>query len=189
MIGIIAAVMILVSVLYGVFNGSINNVASMLLSGSTEAVEFCLKIGGTICFFCGIMKVAEEAGINAKLAGILNPLLSKIVPLSTKSEKTRQAVSMNISSNILGLGNAATPFGIKATAEMFRLGGLKAPNRSIASFIILNTSSVQLIPSTVAAIRQANGAEAPFEIVLPVIVSQFGACIFGLILVSLLFKD
>ena len=185
MIGVIAAIFIIAGAIYSFFTGGAEGVTSALLNGGTEAVTFLLKIGGTICFFCGVMNVAKKAGITERLAKILYPVLSKIIPSMKKSPEAGEAVCMNVSSNLLGLGNAATPFGIKAAKGLFK--GI--PDRSLASFVVLNTASIQLWPSTVAAIRAAAGSSSPFDILLPVLISQAVACTTGLLLVRLMFKN
>lgn len=185
MIGIISAVFIVAGTLYSFFTGGAEAVSSAVLSGGSDAVSFLLKTGGAICFFCGIMKIAEKAGLTSKIAKILRPLLSKIIPSMRSSPGAEEAVCMNVSSNLLGLGNAATPFGIKASKSLFK--GI--PDRSLASFVVLNTSSVQLIPSTVASIRAAAGSNSPFDILLPVLISQSVACAAGLIFVRIMFRE
>ena len=186
MVGVIAAVLLLVSIIFSIVSGKSGDVNDALFSGTADAITFCLKTGGLICFFCGIMNVAKKAGIVRVISNLLRPVIRRIVPDSERSEETAEAVSMNVSSNILGLGNAATPFGIKATDLL--LNGRDRLTRSAAAFLLLNTACVQLLPTTIAAIRQSNGAAAAFDILPATLCAQLLSCAVGLILVFLLFK-
>lgn len=179
------AILCLISIIFGILNGSAEALSSSVLDGAKNAVEFCFKISSTICFFCGLMKVAEKAGITAFIAKCLRPVIRIIMPLAAKDKKTEEAVSMNISSNLLGLGNAATPFGIEASRLLYNKRGI---SRSLAAFIIINTAPLQLIPSTVIALRQSNGAISPADIIPQVLLTQLASCIFGVLLVVVFFK-
>ena len=188
MIGFIAAVLFILSVVLSVMNGRIDEVSSSLLSGAGSAVELCLQICGTVCFFSGIFKVAEKAGLTAVLAKILRPIVRFIMPSAAAHKEAEEAVCMNISSNLLGLGNAATPFGIRAVDEMTKRGSLQKTDSSLAAFIVLNTSSISLVPTTVIAIRSAYGSASPFDIVPAVILTQTVACAVGILLVKVLYR-
>ena len=115
MLGIIMVLLCLAAVLFGAFTGNIASVSDGVLEGAKNAVEFCFKLCGSICFFCGLVKVAEKAGITAFISRLLKPFIRFAMPDALKDEKTNQAVCMNISSNMLGLGNAAKPFGVKGS--------------------------------------------------------------------------
>ncbi len=183
----ISAVFILFSVISSLICGRVEPMLSAFFGGGSSAITYCLNIGGSICFFSGLMKVAEASGITDKVANILRPLVKHIAPTALVNRETEMAVVMNVSSNLFGLGNAATPFGIKAAQNIYTLNGLTKPDRSLASFMILNTSSLCLIPSTAIALRQAYGSASPSDILIPVIAVQLLSCVFGLILVRLVF--
>ena len=185
MLGIIMALLCLAAVVFGACTGNIADVSAGVLDGAKNAVEFCIKLSGSICFFCGLVKVAEKAGITAFIAKLLKPFIRFAVPAALEDKETNEAVCMNISSNMLGLGNAATPFGIKGARLLHEKNGM---GRSLAAFIIINTASVQLIPSTVIAIRQAHLAAMPADIIPPVLVTQVISCTFGILLTMLFFK-
>lgn len=146
-----------------------------------------MKVCGSICLFSGLLKVAEKAGLTKAFSRILRPVIKRLMPLSLVSSETEAAVCLNISSNMLGLGNAATPFGIKAARNMYTLNGMRVPDRSLASFIVLNTASVCFFPSGVIALRQAYGAADPYGIILPVLFTQMAAAAVGLLTVRLVF--
>ena len=185
MLGIIMVLLCLAAVLFGAFTGNIASVSDGVLEGAKNAVEFCFKLCGSICFFCGLVKVAEKAGITAFISRLLKPFIRFAMPDALKDEKTNQAVCMNISSNMLGLGNAATPFGVKGSRLLYEKSGM---GRSLAAFILINTASVQLIPSTVIAIRQAHAAAVPADIIPPILITQVISCTFGIFLTMLFFK-
>lgn len=183
MLGIIIAVFCFCAVVYSAVSGNTEALCAGALSGGKNAVEFCLKICGSICFFCGLANVAEKAGITDAISKALSPAINALMPSAKHTPGAKEAISMNLSSNMLGLGNAATPFGIRGSKLLYRT----KITRSLAVFLILNTSSVQLIPSTAMAVLQANGAENPARIILPVLVTQTLSCLFGISLVLLMF--
>lgn len=187
MLGVIAAIMAILAVIFCIINGQTAEVSKAILNSSGDAIALCLKIGGIICFFSGLMKVAEKAGITAGLAKLLHPFIKTVIPDAALNKEAEEAVSMNISSNILGLGNAATPFGIKAANLLDKKNDINA-SRSLAAFVVLNTSSIQLIPSTIIALREANGAAVPFDILPAVIIIQIAAAACGIFFTYLLFN-
>ena len=189
MILIISAFLILISLVSAVFCGRVEPLVSAFFSSGGEVVTYCLKICGSMCLFSGFMKVSEDSGLIKRIALLLRPLVKIIMPSALVNNETLNSVTMNISSNLFGLGNAATPFGINAVRNMYCLNGMKGPNRSLASFIVLNTSSLCLIPTTVITLRQSYGAASPADIILPVILVQLLSCAVGLILVRAVFKD
>lgn len=186
MVGVIAAALLLISFIFSIVTGKSDGLNDALFSGTADAISFCLKTGGLICFFCGIMNIAKKAGIVSTVSKLLRPVMRRLIPDSEQNAQTAEAVSMNISSNILGLGNAATPFGIKATDLL--LSGRDRLTRSAAAFLLLNTACIQLIPTTIAAIRQTNGAAAAFDILPATLCTQLVSCAVGLIFVFVLFK-
>lgn len=185
----ISTVLILFSVVSAVFCGREKELISSFFSGGGDSVTYCLKICGSLCLFSGFMKIAEDSGLTKKVSLFLRPLVKIIMPSALVDEETENAVVMNISSNLFGLGNAATPFGIKAAQNIYLRNGLSSPNRSLASFIVFNTASLCLIPSTVITLRQAYGAAEPADILLPVILVQLVSCAFGLLLVRAVFRQ
>lgn len=170
MLGKIMTVLFAAAAIFGLFCGNFSDFDKFVTDGADYTVTFIIKIAGAICFFCGAANIASEAGLIKKLSRAAEPFLKRLIPSAFKDGKTAENASLNISSNILGLGNAATPFGIAAARGIYKTDG--QISRSLAMFILLNTSSLQLIPSTVIALRQAAGAKNPSAIVLPVIITQ-----------------
>ena len=124
------------------------------------------------------MNIASAAGVTKGAAKLLRPLLRRIFPRSFENEACAEAISMNVAANMIGVGSAATPFGLKAVAEMKERGA--EPDAEMIRFVVLNTASVQLIPTTVAAMRGRYGAAAPFDIVPAVLLSSLAALAAGL---------
>ncbi|MBQ2898501.1 MAG: hypothetical protein IJE28_02015 [Oscillospiraceae bacterium] len=144
-----------------------------------HAAELSLKLLGSLCFWSGIMEVAKQSGIVDLLCRLLKPLLLFVFPALRNEEKALGAISMNLSANLLGLGNAATPLGIAAMRELHKISGFSsAATKEMVCFVVMNTASLQLLPTTVAALRLENGAERPFDILPAVwLVSACSLCI------------
>lgn len=187
MINFIWAALVAAGVIYMMFMGKADNILDALMSGSSKAVEVCISLTGIYCFWLGIMNVAKSSGLIEKISAWLSPVMKKLFPHS--GSKARADMSMNLSANILGLGNAATPFGLSAMNELKKDSG----NDDVASdamilFLILNTASLQLIPTTVISLRSSAGASAPASIILPSILATAIPCIVGVVLCKLLSK-
>lgn len=131
-----------------------------VLDGAQAAVSFALSLAGGICLWSGVSEVMARSGAADRLAGLLKPVLSRLFPLCNKDAGILSALSENVSANILGLGNAATPAGIRAAKGM----AAKNAMNELCMLVVLNSASIQLIPSTIAAVRQAAGASSAFDI-------------------------
>jgi len=162
MLSIIWAVFIAASFLFSLSNNSINSTASAINEGAAEAVRFLISIGGPICFWSAFMEMLAECRLTEKLSRLLSPFLKRLFPISYKNKKVYEPLCENVSANLLGLGNAATPKGIETAKKMSQLG--KAAEGELYLFVVLNTAAVQLLPTTAAAIRSACGASSPFDI-------------------------
>lgn len=189
MLGYIWLFMIILSVICSVINGKMDVLTEAVTSGADKAIQLLISMAGVMCLWTGIMRIAEKSGITKGIAAILSPVLKRLMPdYETKSE-AMQAVSANITANILGLGNAATPLGIRAMREMQngnRLGD--RPNASMIMFVVINTASVQIIPATAAALRQAAGSSDPYSILPYVWITSISALIIGVFAAKLLGK-
>ena len=155
--------MIVISVVFGICNGTMDAVSAAALSGANDAVTLCISLLGVICLWSGVLEIMDQSGLSQKLAAVFRPFLRKIFPDAAGDPTTLSAISANISANLLGIGNAATPLGIQAAKRMARGTGGVASD-SLCRFIVLNTASIQLIPATVAGVRAACGAAHPFDI-------------------------
>lgn len=159
-----------------------------LFSSSKTAFEVCLGLAGPMCFWLGVMKIAEKAGLLARIAKVLSPLFKSFFPGVPSNHPAISAMTMNISANVLGLDNAATPFGLKAMKELQSLN----PHPETATdaqvlFLVINTASVTLIPIGVMTQLSQLGMKNPSEIILPTLVATIGASVFG-VFVTLLFQ-
>lgn len=188
LIGIIWAIFAAISVLFGACSGNSAAVGNAALEGAQAAVEFCISVGGIICLWCALMELMNQAGILDGAVKALKPLLSRLFPEAAKDEDILGALSMNVSANLLGLGNAATPMGIKAARGMARLSPDGRASNELCRLVVLNTASIQLLPTTVAAIRSACGAAAPFDILPEVWISSALSVTAGLLAAKLFEK-
>ena len=151
------------SLLFGCATGQLSAVSAAALTGAQSAVELCLSMAGAICLWSGVMTLMDRCGLSGKLAGLLRPLLRRILPNASRDRETLAALSANVSANLLGLGNAATPLGIRAATRMAQgCGGVASDE--LCRLVVLNTASIQLLPTTVAAVRSAHGCATPFDI-------------------------
>ena len=180
LLGIIWVIFVVFSILFGAYSGNAAAVGNAALEGAQAAVEFCLSIGGIICLWCAVMELMKQAGILAFFVKLLKPLLKRLFPDSADHDSILEPLSMNVAANILGLGNAATPMGIKAAKGMARLSPDGEASNELCRLVVLNTASIQLLPTTIAAIRAANGASAPFDILSEVWISSAVSVAVGL---------
>lgn len=181
LMGLIWTAMIVVSILFGCLNGSTAQVQQAALDGAAAAIELCLGIGGAVCLWCAVMELMRTSGLADALSRALRPALRRLFAESSKHESVMQPLSANVSANLLGLGNAATPMGILAAQEMARLGSPGVASNELCRLVVLNTASIQLLPTTVAAIRAAEGAAAPLDILPAVWISSVASVAVGLL--------
>ena len=154
-----------ISFIFAAVNGRMGEMSESILAKSGEAVELVISICGVMCFWCGMMKVAEKSGLLEKLSKLLAKPLGWLFRGIKCGGRAAGLVAMNIAANVLGLGNASTPLGIaamKAIAEEEGTDGIASDNMIMLA--VLNTASLQIIPATAAALRAANGAEKPMDI-------------------------
>ena len=155
--------MVTLSLIFGLLSGNLDAVASAALDGARSAVELSLSMAGVLCLWSGVMEIMNACGLSAGLARLFRPILRRLLPNACRDEETLAAVSANVSANLLGLGNAATPLGIRAARRMARgCGGVASDE--LCRLVVLNTASIQLIPATIASVRSAAGCETPFDI-------------------------
>jgi spore maturation protein A len=158
-------ILIALSVICGISTGHINEVSQAALGGASDAVTLFIILLGTICLWNGLMKIADSSGITQLLADFLSPVIKRLFKDLPPNGAGMKAISMNIAANFLGLGNAATPFGLVAMKEMADNAPEKGvATNSMAMFIVINTASLQLIPTTIAVLRMKCGSRAPFDI-------------------------
>ena len=156
--------MVCVALIYGAATGQSAAVGAAAAQGVQQAVTFCLTVGGMICLWSGVMEVMRRSGIAAGLSRLLQPVLRRLFPRASRDAQTLDALSMNVSANLLGLGNAATPLGVRAAQRIQALSGAAHASDEMCLLVVMNTASLQLIPSTVAAVRARLGAAHAFDI-------------------------
>ena len=165
MINYIWAGMAIIGIVYAMINGTMDQVNEAIFDSANEAVTLSIGLISVLVFWLGIMKIAEKAGILKGLARLFKPIITKIFPEIPKDHPAIGYILSNITANMFGLGNAATPMGIKAMEQMKELSGSDKASRSMVTFLALNTSGLTLIPTTVIAIRMQYKSVSPTEIV------------------------
>lgn len=167
---------IIISFIYAVYSGNVSNVNNAIFSSAEQTVNLCLTLLGTLCLWNGIMNIALKTSFLKKINKLLKPLIHFLFPDLKKDLETSEQVSMNIVANILGLGNASTPIGLKAISSMQKDNpDKKTLSNSMAMFILINTASLQIIPTTVIAIRTSLNSNNPSKIILAVWVATITA--------------
>lgn len=156
--------MVILSLVCGLATGRGSEVAAAAMEGASAGVELCLSMAGALCLWMGVMEVLRRAGAIRWLSRLLRPALGRLYPDFARDSGVMESISANVSANLLGLGNAATPMGIAAVRRMQQRSGSARATDEMCRLIVLNTASIQLLPTTVAAVRAANGAAAPFDI-------------------------
>ena len=173
----------------GIINGSGEAISKSIVNSCGSTVTFIIELTGIMCFWCGVMKIAEKSGFTKKLSIILKPILKLIFKEASKDEKALGAIVMNLTANMMGLSNAATPFGIKAMEEMDNSNNNKGTaTNDMALFLVLNAACIQFIPTTIISIRAACNSNNPGIIIVPAIISTFTAAMVGIISCKMLEK-
>lgn len=183
MLNYIWSFLVIISVIFSIFLGNTGNLSKTLIDSGASSIELLLTMAGIICLWSGIMKIATESGLTTIFAKLFSPLLRPLFPKLDKNSDAFQSISMNISANLLGLGNAATPFGLKAMEQLHTLNNKsEEASNEMVIFVVMNTASLQLLPTTLASFRQSYGSSAPFEVIVPIWISSAIALTVGLII-------
>lgn len=189
MLNVIWLGMIVIGVIVAMFTGNLQAVTDAAISSAETAVELSIGLIGVMSLWLGIMAIAEKAGMIKSLGKGLNPIMKKLFPEIPAEHPAMGAMIMNIAANILGLGNAATPFGIKAMQELETLNDHEGvATDAMVMFLAINTSSVTLIPATVIAMRSAAGSTNPTEVIGPIILTTTISTVSAIILAKLFAK-
>lgn len=174
---------VIISIICSVILGNTQNLSKALIDSGASSIELILTMAGIMCLWSGIMKIAVESGFTNLIAKLFAPILRPLFPKLDKDSEAFQSITMNISSNLLGLGNAATPFGLKAMEQLHTLNNKSdTASNEMVIFVVMNTASLQLLPTTLATLRQSYGSTAPFEIIVPVWISSVCSLVVALIL-------
>lgn len=182
MINYIWAGMAAVGIVYAMINGTMDDVNEAIFESASEAVTLSIGLISVLVFWLGIMRVAEKAGILDAMAKLFKPVIKKIFPEIPEDHPAIGYILSNITANMFGLGNAATPMGIKAMEQMKQLSGSDTASRSMVTFLALNTSGLTLIPTTVIAIRMQYNSISPTEIVGTTIIATIISTVSALLI-------
>jgi len=181
MLKYIFGLFIIIGILYSFINGI--DISNTLLTSGKGSINIIMSLIPLMCLWLGIMNIAIESGLLSKITRFFKPILKIIFPDLKKEDKSLSLISSNIVMNMLGLGNAATPFGLKAMKELQEINDKKdTASRSMITFLVINTASVTIIPTTVISLRILNKSNNPTDILLAAIITTFLSCLFGLII-------
>ena len=177
--------MVVLSLIFGLATGNLENVSNAAMEGANSAVELSVSMAGVMCLWSGVMEIMNACGLSQGLSRAFRPILRRLMPEASRDPETLSALSANVSANLLGLGNAATPLGIQAARRMSRdCSGVASDE--LCLLVVLNTASIQLLPTTVASVRAALGAVSPFDILPAVWLASALSVATGLLAAKLL---
>ena len=165
--------LIIASIVYSAVTGNLASLSTAVMDGSKEAVELTVFLMGSMCAWLGFLRIAEKSGLTDLLSDALSPIIDKLFPEYKHDSEIKGKICMNISANLLGLGNAATPLGLSAISAMGKKNKSDKPTKGMILFVVINTASLQILPINIAAIRSSCGSEAPFSILPQVWITSF----------------
>ncbi|UNK32388.1 spore maturation protein SpmA [Bacillus sp. N5-665] len=173
MVNLVWVAMAVIGIVYAMINGTMEAINKAVFDGAKDAVTICIGLISVLVFWLGLMKIAEEAGLLKKLVSLFMPIVKRLFPEIPKDHRSMGFILSNMMANFFGLGNAATPLGIKAMEQLKELnGGKDSASRSMVTFLALNTSAITLIPTTVISIRMTYESANPTEIVGVTFIAQ-----------------
>ncbi len=174
--------LILISLLVSVFTGKLEATTAAAMTGAADAVTTCISLLGIMCLWTGLAKIAEKSGLVDVFAKVMRPLTKLLFPKLKKDSPALNAIVMNMVANLLGMGNAATPLGLKAMKELDKLNhSSPSASNEMCMFVVINTASLQLIPTTLIALRQTFGSVNPGIIIVPVWIVSICALTVGVL--------
>lgn len=179
MISFIFTTMLILSIAAGILLGNMAEVSAAAMEGASEAVTVILSLAGPLCLWSGVGKLMQDSGLRAHLSRLLRPLLGRLFPELKEDPTGFSALSANVTANLLGLGNAATPMGIEACMAMS--DGSGTATKGQCRLVVMNTASIQLIPTTVAALRAGLGCKSPLDILPAVLLTSLVSVSMGLL--------
>ncbi len=178
--------MILISISIGIYKGLASEMVNSIFESTKTATENTINMIGMICLWSGIMKIAEECGVVKKLAKFVAPIINKLYPKLKGDDEAKGNIAMNMTANILGLGNIATPLGLKAMEKLQEKNKEKDTlSDEMMMLIVINTTSIQLIPTSIISLRVAHNSKNPVIIVVPILIASFISVLVGILLVKL----
>lgn len=187
MVNYIWVFMTLIGIVFGILNGTMEEINKAVFTGAKEAVTLCFGLISVLVFWLGMMRIAQESGLLERLSKLFRPLVGRLFPEVPPNHPALGYILSNMIANMFGLGNAATPLGIKAMEQLQELnGGKESASRSMITFLAINTASITVVPSTVIAIRMTYHSSSPTEIVIPTLIATIISAI-GAILIDRFF--
>lgn len=189
MMNYIWGALIIISIICSIITGRVGELSDSIFNGASDSISLVISILGMMCLWTGLLKIAEKGGLTAIIAKLFSPLMKLLFPEYKQDSKACHAICMNITANLLGLGNAATPMGIAAMKEMQKQNtDKKTANNSMAMFVVINTASIQLVPTLMATLRQKHGSVIPLDILPAVWLNSLVTLIVGILMAKLLEK-
>lgn len=176
MMNYVFPILLLFSFISSIITGSMTELSAAVIDGAQQAVELLLRLVSMLCLWGGIMEIADESGITQSISKLMNPVIGMIFPKIRKEKYILEAISMNITANILGLGNAATPLGLEAMRRLQSVNGKKdTASNEMVVFVVMNTAAMHIVPTTVATLRGQYGSVSPMAIMPASILTSFCA--------------
>ena len=189
MLNILWPIFIIISIIFAIFSGNIEEINNSIFESTQSAINLTLTLLGATCLWSGIMEIVSKTEIIKKLSKILNKITKKFFYDLNSESKSYNNIIMNIIANILGLGNAATPLGLKAMSELQKENNEKERlSDNMMMLIVLNTASLQIIPTTVIAVRSSLGSSNPTQIIVPVWIATIGAAFVGIFVAKIIIR-
>lgn len=186
---IIWSVIIIISLIYGMFFGSSENLMEIITNASMSSIENIITLTGMLCFWSGIFNILKNTKIITKLSKVIKPITSKLFKKEEITDEIMEDVALNVTSNAIGVGNAATAFSVSAISKMQKINKNKEkPNDSMTAFILLNTASIQIIPTSIISLRILYKSVAPTEILIPVWIVTIAGLFVGIVAIKILNK-
>lgn len=183
MLGRVFGIICVIAFLFAAATGNMQNMSNAVIDGAAGAVRLTISLTGIMCLWCGVMQVFGDAGVIKKLSRPLSPILRLFFPTACRTGRGAEEITANISANLLGIGNAATPLAIEAMRKMQEDNPDPASaSADMITLAVLNTASVSVLPSTLIALRRAAGSAQPYAIVLPVWICSFSCAFIALML-------
>lgn len=181
-------IFIISSIVYAVFSGNVLNINEAMLNSPKETIEIILNLLGNICLWSGIMEIAINSKIKKIISKLISPFINKLFP-EIENKKTKEKISINMIANMMGMGNAATSIGIDIMQELQKENkNKKELSNSMIMLIVINTASLQIIPTTVISIRNSLGSKAPLKVLLPIWIASFVSIVFATIATKIFIK-
>ena len=184
--GMIWMVLVVTAVIAAALEGNLGALSPAVMEGASSAIRLALSLAGALCLWSALAKLMEKAGALRGLARVMRPVFRRLFPQASRDETAMGYLCANVSANLLGLGNAATPMGLAAVKRMQELAHTRTATDEMCRLIVMNTASIQLLPTTVAAVRASRGAAAPFDILPAVWVTAALSVTAGLLAARLL---